>query len=110
MIKGLLQLVAASMLTFVQLQGHFKYKWFESNEFLTILLGVPISALYLWSVKNLVAAFNGEMWPSRLLSFAVGAIIFAVMTKLWFDEDFNTKTVTCLSLSFIIVLIQLFWK
>lgn len=108
--KGITQLILASIMTFVQLQGHFKYKWFEINQFLTIMLGIPISALYLWSVKNLVPAFDGEMWPSRLLSFAIGAIVFAVMAYIWFDEAFTLKTIMCLTLATIIVLIQLFLK
>jgi hypothetical protein len=110
LIKGLLQSVLASVITFVQLQGHFKYKWFDNNQWFTLGLGIPISALYLWSVKNLVPAFDGEMWPSRLLGFAVGAIVFALMTHLWFDEQFTLKTILCLSLATAIVVIQVCMK
>ena len=110
LIKGLLQIVAGSVLTYIQLQGHFKYKLFEKYEILPILLGIPISAFFLWSVKNLVPAFEGEMWPSRLLSFAVSIVVFAGMTKFWFDEAISLKTAICLMLSACIILVQLFWK
>lgn len=110
LLKGLLQIAAGSILTYIQLQGHYKYKWFQDNEWLAISLGIPISAFFLWSVKNLVPAFDGEMWPSRLLSFAVSIVIFAAMTKLWFDETITIKTAICLSLSACIIAVQLFWK
>jgi len=110
LLKGLLQIAAGSVLTYIQLQGHCKYKFFQQYEFAAILLGIPISAFFLWSVKNLIPAFDGEMWPSRLLSFAVSIVIFAAMTKLWFDETINVKTAVCLFLSACIIAVQLFWK
>lgn len=110
LIKGLLQIAAGSVLTYIQLQGHYKYKVFQQYEILPILLGIPISAFFLWSVKNLVPAFDGEMWPSRLLSFAVSIVIFAAMTKFWFDETISLKTAVCLFLSACIIAVQLFWK
>jgi len=32
------------------------------------------------------------------------------MSMLWFNEPINTKTAICLSLSVLILLVQLFWK
>jgi hypothetical protein len=110
LLKGLLQIIAGSILTYVQFQGHYKYKLFQDNEYIAILLGIPASALFLWSVKNLVPAFDGQMWPSRLLSFAISIVIFAVMTRVWFNEEMNTKTAICLFLSASIIGVQLFWK
>lgn len=74
------------------------------------LMGVPISLLYLGSVKHMVAHFNGELWPSRLLGFSIGAIVFSYMAHLWFQEPFTLKTGICLGLAFCIMMVQLFWK
>jgi hypothetical protein len=97
------------VLSFIQLQGQFKYEWMKNNLFFSALLGVPISYLYIISVKYVVDAFDGDIWPSRLLGFAMGAIVFAIMSKCWFDEPFTFKTGICLSLAACIVCIQM-WK
>jgi len=109
-ILGLLYGIAAQIFTFIQLQGQFKFQWMKDNPFYMALMGVPISLLYLGSVKHLVAHFDGQLWPSRLMGFAIGAIIFTAMSWAWFKEPLSLKTLICLGLAVCIMLIQLFWK
>lgn len=109
-ILGLLYGIAAQILTFTQLQGQFKFEWAKTNPFYMALMGIPISLLYLGSVKHLVAHFEGQLWPSRLLGFAIGAIVFTFMSWAWFREPLSLKTLVCLGLAVCIMLIQLFWK
>jgi hypothetical protein len=107
---GLLYGIAAQVLTFIQLQGQFKYEWAKNNPTYMALIGFPLSLLYLGSVKYMVAHFDGEKWPSRLMGFAIGAIVFTVMSWVWFKEPMSLKTAICLGLAFCIMCIQLFWK
>lgn len=100
----------AQILTFFQLQGQLKYSWIKDNYWLTVLAGIPISMLFMYSVKNMITAFNGEMWPSRLIGFSIGAIVFTLLSWKVFEEPLTTKTYVCLFLSFLILVIQLFWK
>ena len=109
-ILGFLYGVMAQILTFVQLQGQFKWEWAKNNPFMMSLLGIPLSLLYLSSVKHLVAHFDGQLWPSRLLGFAIGAIVFTGMSGMWFKEPLSLKTLICLGLAMGIMGIQLFWK
>jgi multidrug transporter EmrE-like cation transporter len=109
-IIGLLYGIAAQILTFVQLQGQFKYEWAKDNPIYMSLIGVPLSLLYLGSVKHMVAHFDGQLWPSRLMGFAVGAIVFTAMSWMWFKEPLSLKTLICLGLAVCIMCIQLFWK
>ena len=102
--------ILAQIFTFIQLQGQFRFEWAKSNPFYMALMGVPISLLYLGSVKHLVSHFEGQLWPSRLLGFAIGAIVFTAMSWMWFKEPISLKTLICLGLSVCIMLIQLFWK
>jgi multidrug transporter EmrE-like cation transporter len=74
------------------------------------LMGIPLSLLYIQSVKHLVLHFEGQLWPSRLLGFAIGAIVFTAMSWMWFKEPLTLKTLVCLGLAVCIMLIQLFWK
>jgi multidrug transporter EmrE-like cation transporter len=108
--KGFIFGLIAQILTFIQLQGQMKYDFLKNNLWFTAFLGVPISLLFMFSVRNLVTAYNGEMWPSRLIGFGIGVIVFAIMSYYMFKEPINTKTLVCLGLAFIIILIQLIWK
>jgi hypothetical protein len=102
--------VLAQILTFVQLQGQFRWEWFKQNPWMVSLMGVPISFLYIMSVKYMVAHFEGELWPSRLLGFSIGAIVFSYMAHSWFQEPFTLKTGVSLFFALCIMLVQLFWK
>jgi len=110
-ILGIIYAVIAQVLTFVQLQGQFKWDWMKEHPLIVACIGgVPISLLYIFSVKHLVVAYDGEKWPSRLIGFAVGAIVFTVMSWSWFKEPLTTKTLVCLGLSVCILGVQLLWK
>jgi hypothetical protein len=107
---GILWGVIAQLLTFMQLQGHLKYEFFKNNTFLVILLGIPISYMYMQSVKYYIEAFDGQIWPARLIGFSTGVIIFAVMASLLFKEPITIKTGVCLGLGLLIILVQIFYK
>jgi hypothetical protein len=100
----------AQILTFFQLQGQIKYDWFKEHYWITVLLGIPISMLFMYSVKNMITAFDGQMWPSRLIGFSIGAIVFTWLSWLIFKEPLTLKTIICLILALGILIIQLFWK
>jgi multidrug transporter EmrE-like cation transporter len=102
--------VIAQVITFFQLQGQMKYDILKNNMWLTLLMGIPISFLFMMSVKNFVLAYGGQIWPSRLIGFGIGVIIFTLMSEIMFKEPITLKTATCLLLGFAIILIQLFWK
>jgi hypothetical protein len=107
---GLILGVLAQILTFIQLQGQFRWEWAKDNPFIMSLMGIPLSLLYIGSVKHMVAHFEGNLWPSRLLGFAIGAIVFTAMSWMWFREPLTLKTLVCLGLAVCIMVIQLFWK
>ena len=110
LIIGIVFGVMGQVLTFFQLQGQIKYEWLRNHYYLLLLLGIPISALFMYSVKNMIIAFDGQMWPSRLIGFSIGAIVFTWLSWTIFNEPLTTKTFVCLFLAFTILIIQLFWK
>jgi hypothetical protein len=75
-----------------------------------LLAAMPISYLFIKSVEFLVKAYDGQMWPSRLIGFGIGAIIFTLMSWWLFKEPFGLKTAVCMILATAILLIQIFWK
>jgi hypothetical protein len=107
---GVLYGVIAQILTFLQLQGNIKYGWFQKYPIIMLLAAMPISYLFIKSVEFLVKAYDGQMWPSRLIGFGIGAIIFTLMSWWLFKEPFGLKTAVCMILATTILLIQIFWK
>ena len=110
LVLGILYGVLAQILTFIQLQGQFKWEWAKEHPLIMAIPGIPLSFLYLLSVKHLVLYFQGQLWPSRLLGFAIGATVFTIMAWIWFKEPLTLKTLICLGLAVGILGIQLFWK
>jgi multidrug transporter EmrE-like cation transporter len=110
LLKGILFGILAQVITFLQLQGQMRIEWFKNHPFLTALLGVPISYIFMTSVRNLVEAYDGQIWPSRLIGFGIGVVVFTIMSHYMFREPLNTKTLICLGLGICIILVQLFWK
>jgi hypothetical protein len=109
-ILGLIYGILAQLFTFIQLQGQFKYTWMSQNPIIMAMFGFPLSLLYLTSVKHMVTYFDGNLWPSRLVGFAIGIIVFTLMSWTWFKEPISLKTGICLMLSLIILGVQTFWK
>ena len=87
-----------------------KYSILKNNTWFVVLLGLPISYLFMISVKYFVAAYDGQIWPSRLIGFGIGVIVFGLMSHWLFKEPFTLKTLICLGLGSLIVLIQILWK
>lgn len=96
--------------SFMQLQGAIKYGWYEKYMWVILLSSVPISYLYIRSVNMYVEGFGGEIWPSRLIGFALGIMVFTILSTVLFKEMMTLKTGICLMLSITILAIQLFWK
>ena len=107
---GMLLMLLAQILTFYQLQGQLKYQWFKDNYWVIVLMGIPISMMYMESVRQIITHYGGLLWPSRLIGFGIGVVVFAILSQLLFGENLTTKTIVCLILSGVIILIQIFWK
>ena len=107
---GALLYIVAQALTFWQINGQFIWDSFKSNTFIICLFGVPISYFYILAAKYTTLGFNLEMWPSRFIGFAMGMIVFTILTSSIMGESVNVKTVISLILAVILVCIQIFWK
>ena len=110
LLKGFIYGLIAQVITFMQLQGQMKYSILKNNTWFVVLLGLPISYLFMISVKHFVAAYDGQIWPSRLIGFGIGVVVFGLMSNWLFKEPFTLKTLICLGLGSLIVLIQILWK
>lgn len=106
MLWGLL----GQIFSFMQLQGSVKYGWFAKYPILILLSSIPAAWFYIKSVEHLVTAFDGQLWPSRLIGFGIGIVVFVSLSILLFREPITAKTLVCLGLALSILGIQIFWK
>jgi hypothetical protein len=87
-----------------------KLGWFPKYFWPVLLMSVPLSWFYIKSVEYFVAAFDGQLWPSRLIGFGLGIVVFSIMSHYLFKEPFSPKTIVCIGLGITIIGIQILWK
>ena len=110
LIISLILVTVGQVMAFLQLQGQFLVARLKDNVILPILIGIPISYLLLKYTKYCALAFDGQIWPGRLIGFAVGAIVFTSMSWILMKEPISAKTFVCLMLAVGILGIQILWK
>ena len=110
LILALVLIIISQSLAYFQLQSQFFSIWAKEHPILMAIFGFPISILLIYYTKYCALAFDGQTWPGRLMGFAIGAIVFALLSNLLVNEQFSAKTITCLFLSFLILVIQIMWK
>ena len=108
-IYALLLGAIAQVISFVQLQGQVIWKFPKDNPYVMMLLGLPISLLFIKSTRLMNEHFLAS-WPGRLIGFGVGVIIFTIMSWFLFKELPTPKTLVCLGLAVTIIAVQIFWK
>ena len=109
-IYGIMYGLLGQVGSFMQLQGAMKLGWYPKYFWPVLLMSVPLSWLYIKSVEHFVAAFEGQLWPSRLIGFGLGITIFSIMSHFMFKEPLTPKTLVCIGLGVTIILIQILWK
>lgn len=103
-------IIVGQSLAYLQLQSQFFWSWAKNHPLLMSITGIPISILLIYFTKYCALAFDGQVWPGRLIGFAIGAIVFALLSHFIMNEPFNTKTIVCLFLAAGILLVQVLWK
>jgi hypothetical protein len=110
LLMGICYGILGQVFSFMQLQGSVKYNWFQKYPILILLSALPSTWLYIKSVEHLVAWGDGQLWPSRLIGFGIGIIVFVTLSMILFKEPLTLKTLVCLLLAASILLVQIFWK
>jgi hypothetical protein len=110
LLRGFVFGILGQVLSFLQLQGNIKYGWYQKYPILILLVSIPCAWFYIKSVEGFVTHFDGQLWPSRLIGFGIGIIVFVSLSVILFKEPLTSKTLICLLLAGSILLIQMFWK
>ena len=102
--------LVAQIITFLQLQGPYRYDVLRNHPVPVLLMAVPIAWLFTKSTHYFYIASEGQLWPGRLIGFGIGMIVFSLMSYALFKEPMTMKTIVTLILSVLIVCLQVFWK
>ena len=102
--------IFGQIIVWCQVNGPLIWSWAKEYRFLLMLLGVPITWLFMEATRYSVEGFGNLFWPGRFMSFVAGIFIFTLMTYMFRNEPINAKTAVSLVLAFSLILVQLFWK
>lgn len=107
---GILLFLAGQTLGWFQLNVQsFSEYWRDKPLLSAVVMGVPTSVMF-WYGWRFVVEATGSAWSARFIASCAGLIIFPILTWAILGETmFTTKTMICLGLTIIIMLIQLFW-
>jgi hypothetical protein len=111
LLLGILCFSIGQALGWLNANGQFFSLWIKNHPILiSAAFGIPIGMCSIYGTGYLVETFSGEYWPARLISFATGSFVFAILTYIVFNEGVNIKTATILTLASIMIMLQVFWK
>ena len=110
LISGTLLFLLGQILVWYQVNGQFISDWIKQHPLVMSLMGVPVSFVYIYATQYLVEAFNGDLWPQRLIGFSTGMFAFAFLTYIHLNQAITLKTAVTLALATAIVVIQIVWK
>ena len=106
---GIMLFMAGQIAGWFQLNSQYIWKWWEDKPVLAaFVFGVPTSMLF-WYAWRMIAGATESVWAARFIGSGTGFLIFPVLT--WFclgESMFTVKTMSCLFLSIIIILIQIY--
>lgn len=109
-LMSILIFLLGQIVVWIQVNGPVIWDWAKTYKFLLMLLGVPITWMFMEATKYSILAFNGQFWPGRFLSFTAGIFIFTIMTYVFRNEAITLKTAVSLCLALSLIIVQVFWK
>ena len=105
---GIILFFAGQALGWFQLNSQYLSEWWKDKPIIaSLVIGVPTSICF-WYAWRMVVNHTGSAWTARFIASSTGLIIFPVLT--WFllgESMFTTKTLICLFLTIIIMIIQI---
>ena len=104
---SILLFLAAQTLAWLQINGQFVWPWAKDHRVLLSFIGVPISYLLMLASDYAYDGLDGKLWPGRFLAFAIGMVVFTILTSVLLDEGVTVKSGVSLFLALVIIVLQL---
>ncbi len=111
LLLGTFLILLGQVVAWLQVHGQFFSEWMKKNTLPTVMIsGIGVGLCFIHGTKLVTEALDGSFWAARLITFAMGIISFAILTKFILNEAITPKTLVVLTLAIVIVLIQVIWK
>ena len=109
MYRGIALFLLGQILGWFQLNLQYISKWWSDKPLLSaILMGIPTSIAF-WYAWKYTSDATGSVWSSRFIGSSTGMLVFPILTWYLLGESmFTVKTLVCLTLAVVIILIQLY--
>lgn len=108
---GCLLITLGHAIGWFHMNSQFIWGWWKDKPILALIIFSLPAGIFFWYGGKI--AFNqiGEFWAVRFLAFALSYLVFPFLAWHFMGESFFTpKTIICVLLSFVIVLIQVLWR
>jgi hypothetical protein len=109
-IFSILLFLLGHVFVWLQLNGPILWPGFKKYKILLVIMGIPITYIFMEATRLTVTGFEGLFWPGRFVGFVCGITIFTIFTYAFAGEAITLKTIVSLILAFSLIIIQLFWK
>jgi len=106
---GCLVFALGQILGWFQLNSQFMWKWWEGRPIVSALVfGLPTSIVF-WYAWRMISTSTDSVWTARFIGSGTGFLVFPLLTYFCLGESmFTIKTISCLVLSIVIILIQIY--
>jgi len=106
---GCLYCFAGQIFVWFHMNSQHAWKFWENKPIMSVFIfGVPAGICFWYGWNYTVAALNSA-WSARFIGFGISYLVFPVLT--WFilsESMFTAKTLTCILLSVLILIIQVY--
>jgi len=101
--------VLGQTLGWFQLNSQFLWRWWENKPIMSaFVFGIPTSVVF-WYAWRIVSTDSESVWSARFIGSGAGFLVFPILTWCLLGESmFTLKTMSCLSLTILIILIQVY--
>lgn len=106
---AILLIAVADTLAYVQMYGPTMWKLTKVQTVLFVLLGIPISYLFMVGTKFAMQSLETQ-WASRVMFLLLGNLVFLLCALLISGETLTFKNGVILSLTLLILALQILWK
>lgn len=110
LVVGVLLFFVGQVMGWFQLNAQYLSDWWKDRPILAAFaIGVPTSIAF-WYAWRMIVEATGSVWSARFIGSSTGIIVFPILT--WFllgESMFTAKTMICLGLAVLIILIQLLY-
>ena len=112
MVTGIYFLILGHALGWFAGNSQFVWEYWDDKPVLSsVLFGIPAGIAFWYGTRYCFVASENELWSVRFIASAFSYAVFPIMTWYFLGESiFTTKTMICIFLALMILIVQITFK